>query len=214
MMNSRASVVPALLAAWMLVAPPAFAAPVDSTAPLPADAQPGDAQPVPAASPGSSPAPSPEPSPEPALAPEPEPALTPEPAVERATPVPPPRAAPPPEQEGPPPGKRMAVAGSVLIFGSIAGYVAMAVGLGISTKADADVKALSSVGDVERRREVMARGQLGNRLALGAGISAVALMGTGIALVVLGRRRADEARAAAAFVPAPGGGAFALRARF
>lgn len=89
----------------------------------------------------------------------------------------------------------MVVAGSVMIFGSAAGYIAMAVGLGIASKADADVRALTSNADLERRRKVMARGELGNRLAIGAGVSAAVLMASGIALVVVGRRRATSAPA-------------------
>ncbi|MGH1343459.1 MAG: hypothetical protein ACRBN8_18005 [Nannocystales bacterium] len=112
------------------------------------------------------------------------------------------------------PGRPMAVAGSVLIMASAAGYIAMAVGLGIGSNADAELGSLGSSDDIERRREVMDRGQLGNRLALGAGLASAALMATGIALVVVGRRRAQEHRATLGWLPLERGAGLQLGARF
>ena len=59
----------------------------------------------------------------------------------------------------------------------------------------------------------MARGQLGNRLALGAGLASVALMATGIALVVVGRRRRAEAPSVGV-LPLERGAGIQLGARF
>ena len=91
------------------------------------------------------------------------------------------------------PGRPLAITGSVFIIASAGGYIAMAAGLGIGNEADAEVRSLLAADELERRREVMDRGRLGNRLALGAGLASVALMATGIALVVVGRRRKAEA---------------------
>lgn len=112
------------------------------------------------------------------------------------------------------PGRPMAITGSALIMAGAAGYIVMAVGLGIGSNADAEVGSLSSVDDVERRREVMDRGQLGNRLALGAGLASAALLATGIALVVVGRRKARENSARVGWLPLERGAGVQLGARF
>ncbi len=121
------------------------------------------------------------------------------------------------EQE-PQPGRKMAIAGTVLIIASAGGYVAMAVGLGIGTNAEADVRALGSLDEVEERRDVMARGRMGNRLAVGAGVASAVLMATGVALVVLGRRKAREADeasvSAVSWLPLPAGAGVQLGGRF
>lgn len=134
---------------------------------------------------------------------------------------PPPQAAPAPiEAEPAQPaepaqsGRPMAIAGSVLIMASVAGYIAMAVGLGIGSNADAELGSLGSADDLERRREVMDRGQTGNRLALGAGLASAALMATGIALVVVGRRKARESAATVSWLPLQRGAGLQLGARF
>jgi len=128
-------------------------------------------------------------------------------------------AEPPPAEADPAstqaePGRPMAIAGSVLIMASAAGYIAMAVGLGIGSNADAEVGSLGSSDDIERRREVMGRGQLGNRLALGAGLASAALMATGIALVVVGRRKNRESTASVGWLPLERGAGLQLGARF
>ena len=125
---------------------------------------------------------------------------------------PPPEATPAPDQSKV--GRPMAVAGSVLIMASAAGYIVMAVGLGIGSNADAELGSLGSVDDLERRRAVMDRGQLGNRLALGAGLASAALMGTGIALVVVGRRKARQSDAAITWLPLERGAGLQVGARF
>ncbi len=124
----------------------------------------------------------------------------------------PPEPAPAPSRAEP--GRPMAIAGSVLIMASAAGYVAMAVGLGIGSNADAELGSLGSSDDIARRREVMDRGQLGNRLALGAGLASAALMATGIALVVVGRRKARESTATVGWLPLERGAGLQLGARF
>lgn len=112
------------------------------------------------------------------------------------------------------PGRPLTIAGSVLIMASAGGYIAMAVGLGMGNNADAEVRSLQSSEDLERRREVIDRGELGNRLALGAGLAAAALMATGIALVVVGRKKAADRRAAVGPLPLQRGAGLQVGARF
>ncbi len=112
------------------------------------------------------------------------------------------------------PGRPLMIAGSVLIVASAGGYIAMAVGLGMGNNADAGVRSLQSSEDLERRREVIDRGELGNRLALGAGLAAAALMATGIALVVVGRKKAADRRAAIGPLPLERGAGVQVGARF
>lgn len=121
---------------------------------------------------------------------------------------------PPPASSETPPGRPLTIAGSVLIMASAGGYVAMAVGLGMGNDADAEVRSLQSSEDLERRREIIERGELGNRLALGAGVAAATLMVAGIALVVVGRKRAAQQRTAIGPLPLRRGGGLQLGARF
>ncbi len=124
----------------------------------------------------------------------------------------PPQPAPAPAQTQP--GRPMAIAGSVLIIAGAAGYIVMAVGLGVGSNADAELGSLGSVDDIERRREVMDRGRMGNRLALGAGVASAALMATGIALVVVGRRKSRESAPSVGWLPLQRGAGLQLGARF
>ncbi len=121
---------------------------------------------------------------------------------------------PPPQAASKPNGRPLTITGSVLIMASAAGYVVMAVGLGMGNNADSQVRSLGGTDDLERRRDVMDRGELGNRLALGAGLASVALMAAGIALVVVGRRRSKTPRASAGVLPLPRGAGVAASARF
>ena len=123
-------------------------------------------------------------------------------------------AEPAPQQTASRPGRPLTIAGSVLIMASAGGYIAMAVGLGMGNNADAEVRSLQSSEDLEQRREVIERGELGNRLAVGAGLAAAALMATGIALVVVGRKKAAERRTAIGPLPLQRGAGLQLGARF
>jgi hypothetical protein len=105
-----------------------------------------------------------------------------------------------------PEGHGLVVGGVALVCTSLAGYVAMIVGLGIGSGAESRIAPLYAEEDIERRREFIERGTMGNRLAIGAGVSAAVLMATGIALIVVGRRRAIADRAQV--------GAAGLRVRF
>ena len=84
----------------------------------------------------------------------------------------------------------MVVAGVAMISLGLAGYVAMVAGLAMGANADTTLAALGGRADIAERRKLIARGELGNRLAIGAGVAAGVALATGIALVVIGRRRA------------------------
>lgn len=115
-----------------------------------------------------------------------------------------------------PEGHGLVVSGVVLVSASLAAYVATAVGLAIGSRAEADLLPLRDADDIEARQDVLARGQLGNRLAIGAGVTAVALMAAGIPMIVIGRRRAaaDQPHAAVTALPMRRGGGASLTLRF
>ena len=89
----------------------------------------------------------------------------------------------------------MVVGGVALVCTSLVGYVGMIAGLGIGSGAESRIASLYAEDDIERRRELIDRGTMGNRLAIGAGVSAAVSMAAGIALIVVGRRRAIADRA-------------------
>jgi hypothetical protein len=115
-----------------------------------------------------------------------------------------------------PPGHPMVVAGVVLVVSSVVGYAIMAAGLGIGNRAEQDVASLTGPDDIERRREVLERGRLGNRMAIGAGVSSAALMAVGLPLVFVGRRRAQRSlsESRVSFSPLRGGAGLSWRVRF
>ncbi|MCX4244778.1 hypothetical protein [Paraliomyxa miuraensis] len=131
-----------------------------------------------------------------------------------AEPAPAPQAAP--ERPVRLPGDRMVGAGVGVVVAGVAGYGLMAVGLGMGSRAESDLQALVLRDDIETRRDVLARGRLGNRLAIAGAITATVAVAVGIPLVVIGRRR-HEAAAARTMVlmsGGPGGMALGLRRRF
>ena len=113
-------------------------------------------------------------------------------------------AAPPRERK---PGDGMVAAGVGVLCGGIAAYALLAAGLGVGSRAEDDIAALQQEEDIARRRDVMERGVLGNRLAIAGGVLAAVAMSVGIPLVVIGRRRHE-----AAVALQPGG--IAVRVRF
>ncbi|MEM9457678.1 MAG: hypothetical protein AAGF11_26095 [Myxococcota bacterium] len=104
------------------------------------------------------------------------------------------------------PGDRMVQAGVGFVVASLVGYGLMAAGLGIGNRAENDLRPLWGREDIERRREVIARGQMGNRLAIGGAIAATAAMAVGIPLIIIGRRR-HQAHASSATLTLRVGGA-------
>jgi hypothetical protein len=91
------------------------------------------------------------------------------------------------------PGDRMVKAGVGVVIAGVLGYVVMAAGLGMGNRAQGELFSLPGRDDIEARREVLARGQLGNRLAIGGAIAATAAMAVGIPLILIGRRRHQAA---------------------
>lgn len=129
-------------------------------------------------------------------------AATPEPEAEPAARVPPPRlssAAPPASDPGPQivtaPRSGASVAGAVFIALTAAGWVATVVGLSMGEGVDDALQPLRGRDDLDRRRELLRRGALANRLAIGAGVAASVSLVTGIVLMAIGRRR-ERRRAA------------------
>lgn len=112
----------------------------------------------------------------------------------------------------PEPGDRMVQAGVGLVVTGVLGYGLMAAGLGIGNRAEEDLLRLVQREDIEARRQVLARGRLGNRLAIAGAITATTAMAVGIPLIVVGRRR-HESRARAVVMVGGGGGSFGLRIR-
>jgi hypothetical protein len=115
-----------------------------------------------------------------------------------------------------PPGHALVVTGVVFIVGSAIGYAVMAAGLGIGNRAEQDIRPLGDPEDLDRRRELLARGRLGNRMAIGAGVTSAALMAAGIPLVLVGRRRAMRAldRSVVSVARMRGGMGLSWRLRF
>lgn len=128
----------------------------------------------------------------------------------RATPV---EAEPSPSPRTRVPGDRMVQAGVGIVVAGLAGYGLMAAGLGIGNRAEGDLLPLAERADLSARREVLARGQLGNRLAIAGAVTATVAMAVGIPLIVLGRRRHEAASPRAVVRVGGTGGGFGLQLR-
>ncbi len=110
----------------------------------------------------------------------------------------------------------MVVAGVVLVTLGVAAWALMGAGLGVGNDAETRLDGLGSGADLERRRELLRRGRVGNGLAVGGGVAAAVLVGTGIPLIAIGRRRAIAASVAPTPSPsgAPTGMTVGVRLRF
>lgn len=119
----------------------------------------------------------------------------------------------PAERKEHPPGHGMVVAGAAITVGGVAAYGLFGAGLAIGNRAEQDIASLTGTDDIEARRELLARGRLGNRLALAGGIVSLLTVAVGIPLIVVGRRRAVAAsrsdRHVRVGVGVSGAGAFA-----
>ena len=109
------------------------------------------------------------------------------------------------------PGDRMVKAGVGVVIAGVLGYVVMAAGLGMGNRAQGELFALPGRDDIEARREVLARGQLGNRLAIGGAVAATAAMAVGIPLILIGRRRHQAASPHAMVMMSGGANGLGLR---
>lgn len=109
------------------------------------------------------------------------------------------------------PGDRMVQAGVGVVVAGIVGYGLMAAGLGIGNRAEGDLLALGARDDIAARRDVLARGRLGNGLAIGGAITATVALAVGIPLIVIGRRRHEAASPRATVMVSGGAGSVGLR---
>jgi hypothetical protein len=109
------------------------------------------------------------------------------------------------------PGDRMVEAGVGVVVLGIAGYGLMGAGLVIGNGAESDLPSLGERDDLEARRAVMARGRLGNRLAIAGAVTATVAMAVGIPLIVIGRRRHEAASRRATVVVSGGATGVGLR---
>lgn len=113
------------------------------------------------------------------------------------------------------PGDRMVQAGVGVTVAGLLGYGLMAAGLGVGNQAEGDLRSLTGREDIDRRREVLARGQLGNRLAIAGAVTASVALAVGIPLIVFGRRRHEAGARAVVLLDGSGHGlGLRLRARF
>lgn len=107
--------------------------------------------------------------------------------------APPPRPvhAPPPERKR---GTGMLAAGATLLVvgGGLAG--AMVAGIVRSRRSESRLGELDTIESETERPRVVERGELGNRLAIASGAVASVAVASGIALVVVGKRRRDASR--------------------
>lgn len=109
------------------------------------------------------------------------------------------------------PGDRMVRAGVGVTVSGLLGYGLMAAGLAIGNIADSDLLALTGRDDIEARRDIIARGRLGNRLAIAGAVTATAALAVGIPLIVFGRRRHEASAPRAVVLVGGAGGGFGLR---
>jgi len=84
----------------------------------------------------------------------------------------------------------LAVTGTALIATSVAGYTVMAVGLAMRANATTYLSSTSVQEDEARRDDYARRQTAGGTMALVGGISAGALMTTGLVLAIVGRTKA------------------------
>ncbi len=88
--------------------------------------------------------------------------------------------------------ERLRVAGTVSMVLAVVSYGLLAVGLGVGNATTADIQSLRRPEDIERRRKLLARGQVANGLGIGAAISAGVLTAVAIGLLAAGRPRIDR----------------------
>lgn len=115
-----------------------------------------------------------------------------------------------------PPGHGLAVLGVVMVGTSTLAYIGTAVALGVANTARDELPSVNPE-DSERRQELTDRRDRANNAAIGLGVSALALMGTGIALIFVGRAKAEKAlraRKTVMAVPTRGGALFGWSGRF
>jgi hypothetical protein len=98
-----------------------------------------------------------------------------------------------------------------VVIAGVLGYALTGAGLAIGNRAEGDLFALPGRDDIDARRDVLARGQLGNRLAIGGAIAATVAIAVGIPLIVIGRRRHEAASSRTTVMMSGGAGGLGLR---
>jgi len=84
----------------------------------------------------------------------------------------------------------MVIAGVTLLGVGVASYVGLGVSAGIANHADTSARYLNEPGEEEEREDMLRRRDRARGAAIGTGVAACALVATGLALVIVGRRRA------------------------
>lgn len=84
----------------------------------------------------------------------------------------------------------MVIAGVSLLGAGVASYVGLGVSAGIANHADTSLRYLDEPGEEEEREEALQRRDMARGAAIGTAVAACALVATGLALVIVGRRRA------------------------
>lgn len=77
---------------------------------------------------------------------------------------------------------------AVVVLGAAA-YVAMIVGMGVGAATKGQIASLRSRDEIDRRRQLVDRGVIANKLALGAGISGAIAIVAGAIMIGVARRR-------------------------
>jgi hypothetical protein len=107
------------------------------------------------------------------------------------------------QPEPPPPGRGLVIAGSVIAGLGVGGLGVMTTGMVLGSQND-DISDLAT-NDLVTRADRFRMGRLGNTLAIAGGVGGAVLLGTGVALLVLGlkkNRGAGQGRADVTVVPA------------
>lgn len=105
----------------------------------------------------------------------------------------------------------MVQAGVGVVIAGVLGYALMGAGVAIGNQSEGELYALPGREDIDTRRDVLARGQRANRLAIGGGVAATVAMAVGIPLIILGRRRHEAASSRTTVMVTGGTGALGLR---
>jgi hypothetical protein len=91
------------------------------------------------------------------------------------------------DQPKPPPGRGLVIAGSVITGLGVGGLAIMTTGMVLGSQND-DISDLPT-NDLDTRADRFRMGRLGNTLAIAGGVGAAVLLGTGVALLVLGLKK-------------------------
>jgi tetratricopeptide (TPR) repeat protein len=117
-----------------------------------------------------------------------------------------------PGDSPPEPGRSLVITGAVLT--AVGGLALGASGYGMAAGAQANDISDVDPTDIDERRTQFDRGRSMNTIAIAGGVSAGVLIATGVALIVVGKKKGKESRVALTPWLAPNGGGLVTRARF